>query len=76
MKETPMKTPALLTKEEVAEKMRLSASQIDRLRDDEDRNFPEGVPVYGRKLVWRADEVEAWVNALFAKREKKHAAAA
>jgi len=38
------------------------------------RGFPEGVRVYGRKLVWRKAEVEAYLDALFAARDKRRVA--
>ena len=68
------KAPVLYTKEDLTERFHLSRAQIDRLREDEDSGFPEGVPIYGRKLVWKVEEVDAWLEQLFAKPDKRRAA--
>ncbi len=66
--------PTLLKLPQVIERVAISRSQLYRYLND--GQFPRPVKVGDRGVAWLASEVEAWVHARVAERDRRETAAA
>lgn len=51
----------ILTKDDIVELLKISATALDRIRKDADKDFPRPFRVGGANR-WSADEVIAWLE--------------
>lgn len=53
--------PSLLGKQALCEKLSLSPRSVDRLVECGD--LPSPLKISTRRIAWRADQIEAWVDS-------------